>query len=130
MTDNRRQARLEKELREVIATYLISGFRGELEGLVSVSRVQAAPDLKSAKVMVSHLGTDEQRDISFEVLEERVRDIQDEVAHKLKLRHTPKLTIVLDTSLEKQLKVEGILRNLELERADRGKAKRSDDDEK
>ncbi len=121
MSDNRRQLRLEKELREVIANYLISGLRGELEGLVSVSRVQASPDLKSAKVYVSHLGTDEQREASLGVLGERVRDMQVEVAHKLKLRYTPRLTIELDASFEKRLKVDGILRDLELERAEREK---------
>lgn len=133
--ENRRRQRLEKELREVVANYLITGLRGELEGLVTVSRVQAAPDLKSAKILVSHLGTDEQRDISLDVLDERVRDIQDEVAHKLKLRYTPKLAIELDASLEKQLKVEGILRNLEMGRAaknalpDKGASGPVDDDE-
>lgn len=116
MGDNRRQLRLEKELREVISRYLVSQMRGELEGLVSVSRIQAAPDLKSAKVFVSILGTPAQADASLETMQERARDIQDEVHHLLKLRFTPRLTFQLDTSLERQLKVEGILRNLEMER--------------
>lgn len=117
MTDNRRQLRLEKELREVISRYLIADMRGELEGLVSVSRIQVAPDLRSAKVFVSIMGTDAQRESSMAAIEDRARDVQTEVHHQLKLRFTPRLSFFIDTSLEKQLKVEGILRDLELQRA-------------
>ena len=128
MSDNRRQLRLEKELREVIGTYLISGFRGGLQGLVSVSRIQASPDMKSAKVFVTVLGTDEQIEASLESLEENAREIQDEVHRKWKLRFTPRLTFAIDTAIEKQLKVEGILRNLEKERAGKPAAKPEDEE--
>lgn len=113
---NRRLLRVEKELRDVIGRFLISGFPGELEGLVTVTRVQASGDLRTAKVYVSIMGSDEQAESSIAELTEFAREVQDEIHHELKMRFTPKLTFVLDKSLEKQLKVEKILHDLAKER--------------
>lgn len=118
---NRRILRVEKELREVIAQWLLS-LRGELNGFVSVSRVQVAQDLRAAQVFVSVMGTDGDRESSVETLQDYAHEAQEEVHHQLRMRFTPRLTFHLDTSLEKQLKVEGILRNLELERAKQNKS--------
>lgn len=112
---NRRILRVEKELREVLGAWLTS-LRGEIRGFASISRVQVAQDLRSALVMVSVMGTDEDREETIEILQDFAHEAQDEVHHQLKMRFTPKLTFKLDTSLEKQLKVEGILHKLEQER--------------
>ena len=118
---NRRLLRIEKEMRDVIGRYLISGFPGELEGLVTVSRIQVNGDLRDARVFVSIMGTEEQQESNMEQLAEYARDVQSEVNHQLKMRYTPRLEFVLDKSLEKQLKVEKILHDLAKERESKTK---------
>ena len=113
---NRRLLRIEKEMRDVIGRYLISGFPGQLEGLVTVSRIQVNGDLRDARVFVSIMGTEEQQESNMEQLAEYARDVQSEVNHQLKMRYTPRLEFVLDKSLEKQLKVEKILHDLAKDR--------------
>jgi ribosome-binding factor A len=74
------------------------------------------PDLKSARVYVSILGSDEDRERSIENLNQYTKIIQSHIAKELKLRFCPKLTFYLDTGLDKALKIEKILHELEVER--------------
>jgi ribosome-binding factor A len=121
----RRLQRVEKEMRQSIATYLLSGFRGELRGLVTVSRVGVASDLRSARVFVSVLGTPEEQEATMASLEERARDIQLEVDRQLRMKHCPRISFALDHGLEKSIKIDSILRSIEQQRAARAR----DDDE-
>lgn len=115
--ENRRIARVEREIREVIASYLLGGFRRHLPGLVSVTRVVAARDLRQAKVLISVLGTEAEEKEVLETLGQNVHDIQREVNDRLRLKFCPKLQILIDPSLANVLKVETILREIELQRA-------------
>jgi ribosome-binding factor A len=110
--DDRRIKRVEREIREVIARYLISGFRGELRGIVSVSRVGMAKDLRSGRVFVSVMGDPGDAEASLASLKEFGRDIQAEVDRTLKMKFCPKLAYYLDESMEHVLKVERILRDI------------------
>lgn len=110
--DNRRVKRVEREIREVIARYIISGFRGELRGLVSVSRVGMAKDLRSGRVFISVMGDPGDADFSLESLREFGYEIQSEVDRQLKMKFCPKLSFYLDESMEHVLKVEKILKDI------------------
>lgn len=117
---SRRLLRVEKEMRNAIASYLVSGFRGETRGLVTVSRVGASADLRSARVFVSVLGSDEDQETTIDSLQERAREIQSELNRQLRMKHCPRLTFELDRGLEKSMRMDSILRSLEQERAARG----------
>jgi ribosome-binding factor A len=108
----RRAHRVERELREVIATHLIGGFRGELQGLVSVSRVTATKDLRGAYVYISVLGSPGDAEASVESLNENAYDVQNEVGRKLQMKFCPKLKFFLDESMDNVIKVEKILRDI------------------
>lgn len=113
----RRVHRVENEVRECIASLLIGGGgRVPLRGLVTLTRVEMPPDLKSARVYVSILGSDEDREKSIENLNQYTRIIQSHIAKELKLRFCPKLMFYLDTGLDKALKIEKILHELEIDR--------------
>src|SRR3954471_12631050 len=94
--DNRRVKRVEREIREVVARYLIAGFRGELRGLVSVSRVGMAKDLRSGRVFISVMGDPGDAEVSLDSLREFAHDIQIEVDRQLKMKFCPKLSFFLD----------------------------------
>jgi len=116
MEKNRRLLRVERELRDVIGRYLISGFRGELTGLVSVSRVQVSADLRIAWVFVSVMGTQQEQEQSLESLREYAADVQAEIHRQLRMKFTPRIKFDLDRGLEKQLQVEETLRRIALEK--------------
>lgn len=113
---NRRVLRVEKELREIIAFKLLSGFHGDIEALVSVTRVIASKDLRTAKILVSVQGTEKEQEQAVEELNRCSYEFQQEVAHKLPMRYCPKIKFFLDQSFDKMLKVESILHELQTQR--------------
>ena len=113
MSESRRVQKVEKEVRQIVANYLLGGFKDPLNGLVSVSRVMANKDLRSAKIFVSVMGTEpdlEEENIS--ILQNRSGDIQREVSKHLRMRYCPKLTFILDRSTEQILKIDKILHEI------------------
>jgi ribosome-binding factor A len=114
MGDGRRVQRVEKELQHIVANYLVRGFKGQLQGLVSVSRVESNPKLRTAKVYISVMGSDEQRETSIDTLQEHAREIQNHVNKQLRMKFVPRLSFVLDQGLQKLLHVESLLREIAL----------------
>ncbi len=113
-TGGRRVLRVEKEIREVVAAYIISGFSAELQGLVSVSRVIASKDLRTAKVLVSIMGTPLEQKESMAFLQKNARHFQSEINRQLRMKYCPRVSFLLDDSLEHVMKVEKILHEISL----------------
>ncbi|HVK60669.1 MAG TPA: ribosome-binding factor A [Bdellovibrionales bacterium] len=139
-TENRgashRLARVEREIRDVVSVYLLGGFRGELPGMVSISRVGTGSDLRSARIFVILILPQEENETP-EAFEKRVKlarreavdelnehshEIQAEIAHKLQMRFTPKVTFAYDDGYDNAMKVEKILRDI-------GQPKKTETDE-
>ena len=120
---NRRLLRVEKEMRQTVASYLVGGFRGQLQGIVTVSRVGVSSDLRTARVFVSVLGEAGQQKATIEALQEQAGDVQRDINEKLRMKHCPRITFELDPGLEKSLRLDAIFRDIELER----KAREEDD---
>lgn len=119
--DGRRVARVEKEVQEAVARYLIRDLRDELPGLVTVSRVQMPADLRSARVYISLLapGEDEAAlmDQAADILQAWAPEIQERLNRELKLRFCPKLEFFADETWDRVLKVESLLHEVSQERA-------------
>lgn len=126
---SRRQERVERELRECIAAFLIRGFKPSLPGLISVTRVSASPDLRQARVYFSLLGADERIDQVEDLLNEQADQVQAQIHRELRPRFTPKLRFFFDQGLEKALEVESTLRDLAKERQTREGANSSEEGE-
>lgn len=106
----RRMQRLEKELRELVASCLLSSrFKGFLEGLVSISSVKLNSDLRRAKVFVSVLGSSVQTTRSFEEILSREREIQKYVNKSLRMKFPPRLFFVLEEDMGRFTRVEALL---------------------
>ena len=71
-----------------------------LGGFISVTDVTASPDLKHAKVFVSHIGSDAEKREIIEVLESASGFLRSEMSHRLKLRRIPELSFKWDDSIK------------------------------
>ncbi|MFS4460316.1 30S ribosome-binding factor RbfA [Bdellovibrio sp. HCB2-146] len=120
MGDGRRVARVEREIQATVAQFLLRDLRSELPGIVSVASVKMPADLRAAKVYISVIGTDEERDEVMDILKERAYEIQNYIGSELKMRYCPKLTFYSDTITEQVIKVDRILQELENERKAKG----------
>jgi ribosome-binding factor A len=82
------------------------------KALVSINAVEVAPDLKSAHVFVSALGTGN-KDSVIDKLESHRPVLQAELSRHVVLKYTPHLIFHLDESIKRGARVLEILDNLE-----------------
>jgi ribosome-binding factor A len=68
--------------------------------MTSVTDVEVAPDLKTAKVYISVLGTDEEKTETMKGLKSAEGYIRTKLARSINLRNTPELKFILDESIE------------------------------
>lgn len=81
--------------------------------LVTVSSVDITPDLKQAHVFISALGTPAQRRKTIALLEHSRVMLQSGLSKRVSLKYTPHLNFQLDNSIERGIRVLGILDSLE-----------------
>src|SRR5205085_10339479 len=88
--------RLGEALREEIETILEGELGDPRIGLVNVSSVEIADDGRSARVLVTVEGDDDESDRTLEGLASAVGFVRREVAERLHLRRPPELFFQLD----------------------------------
>ena len=81
-------------------------------GFVTITHVDTAPDLKSARVYYSVLGQAKEKKEAGEGLAHAAGFLQHEIAVALKLRFTPKLTFHLDETAEESLRIAKIIHEI------------------
>lgn len=81
---------------------------------MTVTHVIVSPDLHDARVLVSIRGHENERRKMLRYLQRLHSEIQTEVAKAVILKYTPRLTFVLDTSIEQGDRVLDILAKIPL----------------
>lgn len=79
---------------------------------VTVVGVEVLPDMKSAKVFVSIMGSEKEQQLGLSGLQNAAGFLQKKIAERLVSRYTPRLTFVLDKGVKKSLEVSRILREV------------------
>ena len=105
--------RVNEAVREVLSEAIAAGLKDPRIGFVTVVSVDTSPDLRSAKVYISVLGDDEERDRTLEGLAHCHGYLQSLLAGQLGMRRTPTLSFVLDESIEHGLRIEKLLKEIE-----------------
>ena len=109
---SRRVLRMEKELQQVIASYLLFNLKGPLYGMVSVAKVGVSKDLRTAKVYVSVMGTEEDRQATEEKLAEQRPAIQHHINKVIKTKFCPVLNFAVAQSSDPVYKSDRYLMDL------------------
>lgn len=95
-----RKIRLESAIVRAFATLIMKRkSKDERLGLVSVTGVDLASDLSTAIIRVSLFGTDEENRETWKGLAANLRFFQSQIGKDLRLRYTPRMEYVLDTSI-------------------------------
>ena len=68
--------------------------------MTSVTSVEVAPDLKTCKVYISVMGSDEEKKDTIAGLRSAEGYVRRQLAKRLNLRNTPEIQFVLDQSIE------------------------------
>lgn len=109
-----RPERVAQRMRRDIAEILEHELRDPRIGtLVSVTDVEVTRDLSFARVFVSVLGAEREREEAMEGLRHATGFVRHELGPRLGLREVPELRFELDTSLDRGARVDEILKKIE-----------------
>jgi ribosome-binding factor A len=103
----RRHVRVGEALREVVAEAIERRVDDPRLGFVTVTAVDAAPDLRTAKVFVSVLAS--APDAALGALSDAAPLLQREVARHLRLMWTPRLSFIHDTGTEEAFRMDALI---------------------
>jgi ribosome-binding factor A len=103
--------RVNEALREVLSEG-IGDLKDPRIGFVTVTGVEASPDLRSARVFVSVLGSEAKRERSLAGLTAAHGVLQARVARELTMKRTPQLTFEYDPSVERGVRMTQLIDEL------------------
>ena len=107
-----RLGRINEELRKEISHIITFELKDpNITGLISVTKVKITPDLKYAKVYVSILNAKNQEK-TLNGLKDSSGFIRTQIAKTVNLRITPQLVFELDDSIEYGMKIDSIIKEL------------------
>jgi ribosome-binding factor A len=119
MPAGRRALRLNEEMREEITQMVTGELKDPRIGLVTVTRVALAGDLRSARVFVSVAGDLADRKRSLEGLRKAAGFVRRELGQRLRLRYAPELTFTYDAGQEHSERVARLLEEVHADEASR-----------
>lgn len=102
----RRLQRVEKEIREVISTYLMQEQSGSSEDLVALTQVLVSPDLRNVKAFVCVIGQDQVSEATLKVLQSHAPEIQRLFNTRFRMKFCPKVQFVNDPSVQMLAKID------------------------
>lgn len=116
----KRTDRLNSLLKEVISDVIRRDVQNpHVNELMSITRVDITKDLHYAKVYVSVIGTDVEKQETLAALNSAAGFIAVNASKKVVMRYFPSLTFILDDSVEKHLRIESLLNKITTERQTR-----------
>jgi ribosome-binding factor A len=95
-----RLRRVNEAVREVLSSKLTAGLKDPRIGFVTVTSVETVSDLSQAKVFVSVLGTEEEREQTLEGLASSSGFLQAALGSELRMKRTPTLQFLHDPSVD------------------------------
>jgi len=91
-----------------------------LSGVITITEVRAAPDLRTALVLVSVMGDDETKKNALAGIQSAAKFMRRELRDRVSLRYVPFLRFALDDSLENADRLMGMLNQIHIDQSGGG----------
>jgi ribosome-binding factor A len=104
-----RMRRVDEAVREVLSGAITQELKDPRVGFVTVTAVETSPDLRHARVYVSVLGNEPERERSMAALRSAHGFLQRRISGELTLKNTPTLDFVYDDSVDRSLRIQELL---------------------
>lgn len=110
-----RVGRVGEQIKKELSLILQSEFKDPRVGFITVTGVEATNDLSQAKVYLSVLGSDEQKEETLKALAKGKGFLRTELGRRIRLRHIPELIFKFDSSIEYGSRIENLLQKINSE---------------
>jgi ribosome-binding factor A len=107
-----RVGRVGEQIKKELSLIIQTEIKDPRIGFITVTGVEVTNDLSQAKVYLSVLGTDQQKEDTLKALAKGSGFIRSELGRRVRLRHTPELIFKFDTSIEYGSRIEDLLRRV------------------
>jgi ribosome-binding factor A len=101
--------RVNEAVREVLSAHIGQDLKDPRIGFVTVTAVETSPDLRNARVFVSVLGDEGDREETLTGLRAAHGFLQAKVGDELRMKRTPKLEFVYDWSVDTGMRITELL---------------------
>lgn len=108
-----RTDRIDQLLREEIGAILSKDVQDPRIGFVTVTDVETAPDLSTARVWVSVIGQPAERDLTVKALQHALPFVRRELGSRIRIRRIPELQLRLDDTVQRGTRVLQLLAEIE-----------------
>ena len=103
--------RVNEAIREILGDAITTELKDPRIGFVTVTEVDTSPDLRAARVYVSVLGAEEERERSLAGLGSAHGFLQGKIASAMRMKRTPTLTFEYDESAERGDRISRLLKD-------------------
>lgn len=98
---SRRTDRINEQLREEVSTILTRQIKDpRLNAVISITRVVATNDLRSARVYISVMGNKQTQEEALAGIRSAASFVRREIRNRINMKHTPFLSYELDPSID------------------------------
>lgn len=104
-----RMRKIDGVMREVIGTAIANELEDPRIGFVTVTAVETSPDLRNARVYVSVLGDEAEREDTLAGLRSSHGILQAAIARGARMKYTPKLSFHYDEGPERGVRLTTLL---------------------
>jgi ribosome-binding factor A len=109
---SRRLLKAAAAVREVVSMAILTELRDPRVQDVTVTFVEVAPDMRSAKVHVSIMGNESKQNLGIQGLQRSAGFLQAKIAERIDTRYTPRLEFMLDKGVKNSIAVSQILQEV------------------
>lgn len=121
LRNTRRADRVAEAVRVEVATFLTESAKDpRIVGFVTVTGAEVSPDLRHAKVYVSVLGSDSEKQATFDGLNSVASHLRARVARELQLRVAPEIQFREDDTIARAARIESLLADVKRQDAASG----------
>ncbi|VAX23233.1 Ribosome-binding factor A [hydrothermal vent metagenome] len=107
-----RADRVSEEILKEISNIVQREMKDPGLGIVSVVQVELTRDLGHANVYISVLGSDKDKNRSFDALKRGSGFVRSLLGKRLGLRHVPEIVFHMDDSIERGIRIQKILKEV------------------
>ena len=109
-----RLLRINESIKEILSSVITAeGLKDPRVGFVTVTGVKTSPDQRHAKVYVSVLGKQSEREATMEALGKSRGFLQARINASLHMKRTPQLEFIYDATLDNALHIEKLMKREE-----------------
>ncbi len=110
--NSRRVLRAAEAIREVVSTAILLELTDPRIANVTVTYVEVAGDMRTAKVHVSIMSDEKQQTLTLHGLRSAAGYLQQQIGERIDTRYIPRLSFVLDRGVKHSLKISRILQDV------------------